>query len=280
MAVAGIQITAEIAQLRALQVALGQIFSPADKARILKAALEKAIKPAVEALKTTTPYGVTGNLRRAISKRVVTYTRDGGAVAVIGFRRAGLSSSVSAAGGTVRAGPDRAFHQWWLEEGTKERYIKTPSPPKQYQRPGFTRGAFERQAYSMTRNGKRFRVSGHTVQGHSVAAHIVKDPNAYYYASSFNRLGKFKLLRFRGGERGFVTDPPYPFAFFKKSRSPIRLPPMPIGGFDRIPPLQTAWDRSQSVVAEILQRELRISLEQALQTLFRAATGTVDNFGN
>jgi hypothetical protein len=115
MAVAGIEITAEMAELRQLQQDIGRLFSLADKARILKAALTKAIEPAFQALKQTTPLGPTGNLRRAVAKKVIAYTKDGAAVAVLGFRRAGLSSSESAAGGTVRKGPDRAFHQWWLE---------------------------------------------------------------------------------------------------------------------------------------------------------------------
>jgi hypothetical protein len=41
------------------------------------------------------------------------------------------------------------------------------------------------------------------------------------------------------------------------------------------PPLQTAWARTQSTVAEILQRELRLSLEQALDTLSQRSTGTI-----
>jgi hypothetical protein len=158
MAVAGIEITAEMAELRQLQQDIGRLFSPADKARILKAALTKAIEPAFQALKQTTPLGPTGNLRRAVAKKIITYTKDGGAVAVLGFRRAGLAASESAAGGTVRSGPDRAFHQWWLEEGTQPRQIRLPSPPKAYNRPGFTRPGFERKGYTMTRNGKTFRV--------------------------------------------------------------------------------------------------------------------------
>jgi hypothetical protein len=275
MAVAGIEITAEMAELRQLQQDIGRLFSQADKARILKAALTKAIEPAFQALKQTTPLGPTGNLRRAIAKKIITYTRDGGAVAVLGFRRAGLSDSESAAGGTVRKGPDRAFHQWWLEEGTTERIIKLPSPPKSYNRPGFTRPGFERKGYEMTRKGKTFRVSPASVRGHAVTSHLVKDPNSYFYASSFNRLGPFKIRKFRAGEKGFITDPAYPNAFFKKSREPIKIPAMPVGGESGQPPLKTAWARTQPTVAEILQRELRLSLEQALETLSQRSTGTI-----
>lgn len=275
MAVAGIEITAEMAELRQLQQDIGRLFSPADKARILKAALTKAIEPAFQALKQITPLGPTGNLRRAVSKKIITYTRDGAAVAVLGFRRAGKEASESFAGGSRRVGPDRAFHQYWLERGTKERFIKLPSPPKSYTRPGFNRPGFERKGYSMTRKGKTFQVSPASVRGHAVATHLVEDPNSYFYASSFNQVGKFKFLRFRGGEKGFITDPAYPNAFFKKSREPIRIPAMPVGGSDGVPPLKTAWERTQPTVAEILQRELRLSLEQALDTLSQRSTGTI-----
>jgi hypothetical protein len=275
MAVAGIEITAEMAELRQLQQDIDRLFSLADKARILKAALTKAIEPAFQALKQTTPLGPTGNLRRAVAKKVIAYTKDGAAVAVLGFRRAGLSSSESAAGGTVRKGPDRAFHQWWLEEGTQPRQIRLPSPPKAYNRPGYNKPGFERRTYTMTRNGKTFTVQGHSVRGHGVAGHLVNDPNSYFYASSYNRLGPFKINKFRAGETGFITEPGYPNAFFKKSRQPITIPAMPVGGSDGQPPLKTAWGRTQPTVAEILQRELRLSLEQALDTLSQRSTGTI-----
>jgi hypothetical protein len=275
MAVAGIEITAEMAELRQLQQDIGRLFPTAEKARILKAALTKAIEPAFQALQQTTPLGPTGNLRRAIAKKVIVYTQDGAAVAVLGFKRAGLSDSESAAGGTVRKGPDRAFHQWWLEEGTQERIIKFPSAPKSYNRPGFTRPGFERKGYTMTRRGKTFSVSPASVRGHAVNSHVVNDPNSYFYASSFNRLGPFKINKFRAGEKGFITTPVYPNAFFKKSREPIKIPAMPAGGTSGQPPLRTAWARTQPTVAEILQRELRLTLEQALDTLSQRSTGTI-----
>jgi hypothetical protein len=51
---------------------------------------------------------------------------------------------------------------------------------------------------------------------------------------------------------------------------------MPVGGSTGQPPLQTAWDQTQSTAAEILQRELQISLEAALDALTRSASGSVD----
>ena len=155
MATAGIEITAEIAELRELQVALGRLFTPADKAKILKAALEKAIEPVFQRLKQITPVGPTGNLSRAVTKKVKSYSKNGGAVALVGFRRAAVADATSAAGGTVQKGPDRARHQYWLEEGTDDRVISTAIPPKKVSRKGFSRGAFQRRAYTMVRNGKQ-----------------------------------------------------------------------------------------------------------------------------
>lgn len=279
MAVAGIQITAEIAELRELQQALGRIFTPADKARILRDALKKALAPALERLKQNTPEGPTGNLKRAASIKIVPYTRNGNAVGLLGYRRAGQGSSEAAQGGRVRKGPDRAFHQWWLEEGTQERVIDTATPPRTYERSGYTKPGFSRGGFQVTRKGKTFRVASHRVSGHAVTAHRVKQTKSSYYASSYNELGEFTIQKFRLGEKGFVTSPAYPNAFFKRSSNPIRLPAVRPGGESGRPPLKTTWEQTSTTVAEILQRELRISLERALQTLFRSSRGTIDTFG-
>ena len=101
-----------------------------------------------------------------------------------------------------------------------------------------------------------------------------------YIASSYNRLGEFTVLRTprlpRGQEGQRVqTDPGYPNAYFKKSKTPITIPPMPVGGFSGRPPLETAFVQMQPRVTEILQRELRLSLEEALSALFIRGAGTV-----
>jgi hypothetical protein len=262
MALGKIEISAELAGLQQLQKDIGQVFGRQRAAVVLKAALEKAIKPAEEALKQITPVGPTGNLRRAIKSKVIAYRDDGVAVAVLGFRRAARGDSESAAGGSVRKGPDRARHQYWLEEGTNERTISKPADKP-----------YTRKAH------KRTMQSGVVaqVQSHSVAR------QGGYIASSFNKLGGFKGFvptprppRGSGAPHRVQTEPSYPNAFFRKSGSPISIPPMPAGGSSGLPPLKTAWDRTQATVGEILQRELRISLEQAIGTLSRSATGSID----
>lgn len=253
MAVAGIELTADITGLQELQTAIGRLFPPEEKTKILKVALAKAIEPAFQRLKEVAPLGPTGNLRRAVAKKIVGYSRDGNAVAVLGFRRAGLSSSESAAGGTVRSGPDRAFHQYWLEDGTQSRQVnKLSNTP-------YIRRAHSRKM----RSGKVADIREHSVKG-----------QGGYIASSFNRLGPFRLVKDPTQPSRVVTEPAYQNAFFRKSKNPITIPPMNPGGRGE-PPLKTAWAQTQGTVADILQRELRITLEQALSTLSSRSTGTI-----
>ena len=260
MATIGIELSVEMQGLRELQDALGKTLrdNPA-KAKILKSALEKAVLPVELRLREVTPDGPTGNLKRAVASKVVEYGLDGRAVAIVGYKRAGREPSASAAGGTVRAGPDRAFHQWWLENGTRPRLVSKIAD-KPYTRLGHTR---------RMKSGKVA----------DVVTHEVKRQGGYI-ASSYNRLGAFRTLptpRLARGQEGqrVQTDPAYPNAFFKKSSRPIEIPPMPIGGSTGRPPLETAFTQTQRQVAEILQRELRLSIEEALSALFIRGAGTV-----
>ena len=50
---------------------------------------------------------------------------------------------------------------------------------------------------------------------------------------------------------------------------------VPDAGILGQPPLRTTWEQTSATVAEILSRELRISLERALSTLTRSATGNL-----
>ena len=96
-------------------------------ARVIGAGLRRAAKPGETALKQITPKGPTGNLRRSIKTIVKRYPRDGAAVAIVGYVKAGTGKSKSAGGGKVMKGPDRAFHQFWIEFGTVDRYSEKRS---------------------------------------------------------------------------------------------------------------------------------------------------------
>lgn len=124
-------------------------------ARVIGAGLKRAAKPGETALKQLTPKGPTGNLRRAIKTIVKRYPRDGAAVAVVGYVKAGTGSSRSAAGGSVKKGPDRAFHQFWLEFGTQDRYVFTQS-----RRGGFIASSYKRLGPFKIRIGKQGKNAG------------------------------------------------------------------------------------------------------------------------
>lgn len=208
---------------------------------MLKSALEKAILPAFAALGNVTPVGPTRNLYRARNKKVRVYSQDRVAVGLVGYTQSGQAVSRSAQGGTVRAGRDRAYHQWWIENGTKPRSItKLANTP--YQR--------------RSKNG---------------LVHWVSGQNGYI-ASSYFGLGPFRIRK-RGDQ--FTTQPKYPKAFFVKRSQPFQIPATPAGGVLRQPPVQTAWERSQGQVASILRQQLELSLEQALNAISTFAGSTV-----
>jgi hypothetical protein len=262
MAVAGVQLSIDTTELRSLRDNIQSFFKKAEAAEKLGDAIEKAILPLYLRLREVTPLGPTGNLRRAVAQKVVKYKQTGVAVGIVGYQRAGAAGSSSAAGGSVRAGPDRGFHQWWLEFGTQQRTVsKFSNEP--YQRRSPTK------PFTRVRNGRQ-----ETVRGKGVV-HWVSGQNAYI-ASSFNKLGPFKFDQKSAGSDGRVqTDPPYPRAFFKKSKTPIVIPAMPAGGTAGRPPVQTAFDQTQARVAEYLQRELSLTMLEAWNALRIRDSGSV-----
>ena len=222
--------------MQSLIAAMRDVLNAPQRGKFLALALRAAVKPVTAALRRTTPLGPTGNLRAAIDSKIVTYM-SGQAVAIVGYRAAGKGASSSAAGGRVQKGKDRAFHQWWLENGTKDRVVmkKADTP--------FTRHAHTRRHRSGT-------VS-------EVAEHQVARQGGYI-ASSYNSLGPFAITK--GGDRSRVNSPPG--TFFRKSSVPITIPAFPRGGSTGQPPLRTAFESTQAEVAEIMSRELTIALEQ------------------
>lgn len=295
MATAGIVITADFPELKAVGDAIRNLGDKRFTAAALKDALQKAIMPAEARLRELTPVGPTGNLRAAVMSVAKAYTKNGNAVGLIGYRRSGNRGSESAAGGKVRVSSggkgDRAYHQWLIEYGTESRIVsKFSNTPYQRRSPSTPfvrtrRGGGEEsvRAHTRVRNGKSYSVKSfsrvrnatvqETVQG-SGQSHTVSGQNAYI-ASSYKSLGPFGMIRQPGNRSRVQTDPPTPGAYFKKSANPIVIPPSPEGGVAGQPPIRTAFAQTQGQVAAILQRELRISLERALSTLTYSATGTI-----
>jgi hypothetical protein len=87
-------------------------------AKYMAAALGQAIDPGLKLLKSLTPKGPTGNLRRSIKKKTKRYTSTGAGVALAGYtapprkRASDLKAS------------EKGYHQGFLEFGTKPRKTK------------------------------------------------------------------------------------------------------------------------------------------------------------
>ncbi len=220
----------------------------AGLAATLEAALEKAIWPAYLRLREVTPVGPTGNLKRAAHYKTVKYPKDGAAVGLIGYRQSQKERGTATAG-SVRIGKERGFHQWWLEFGTKEREV-TKLSDKPYQRKSHTR---------RMKSGKVATVSAHQVKGQGAVI-----------ASSLAARGPFDI--YPDGSKS------QPYAFFmkgKKGQGAIRLPGVRPGGVAGRPPVQTAYEQTKNQVAEILRRELSISIEAAISKITQSSTGTI-----
>lgn len=270
MAVAGVKLSIGSDSLRGIADEIKAFFPKEVAADVLGDIIEKAIWPAFLRLREVTPVGPTGNLKRAVDWKVVKYKANGAAVGLIGYQRAGAAASQSAAGGSVRSGKDRGFHQWWLEFGTKERRLRQSPKPREYQR----RSPTEPFIRTRTVNGKAVT---ETVRGKGVL-HSVFEQTPTYIASSFNKLGPFEILSAKaakGQSKRVQTDPAYPNAYFRKSKSPIVIPAMPAGGTSGQPPVQTAWAQTQGQVAEYLQRELKLTLGQAWEALTYKDSGSI-----
>ena len=109
MAVAGIKIGVEFPELAALRQGIRALGDKKAAAELLGEALERAIFPAYLRLREVTPVGPTGNMKRAATYKVKVYPRTGGAVALIGYTRAGAAGSSSAAGARLRPDPIGRF---------------------------------------------------------------------------------------------------------------------------------------------------------------------------
>jgi hypothetical protein len=262
MAVSGIKIKLSTTEFADLVRRIGTFFPAPQAAKVLAPIIRKAIDPNVRALRAITPVGPTGNLKRAVASKVVQYAQDGVAVGIVGYTRAAKGSASSAAGGSVRTGKDRAFHQWLLEFGTDARKINNAKLRK------YTRRS-PTAPFTRVRMGKVETVNGKGV------FHEVQEKTPTYIASSFNKLGPFKVLRDTTGEGRIQTYPGYPRAFFKKSKTPFEIAPSPAGGVKGIPPVNEAWLQTQAEVAAILQRELSLTLAEAWAALRYRSTGSV-----
>lgn len=93
-------------------------------ATAIGAGVKRAMKPAVDELKHTTPVGPTGNLKRSIATKAKRYPKTGSAVAVAGYRKPGSSKPPKSGTKRRNRANDKSQHQFLVEYGTKQRFTK------------------------------------------------------------------------------------------------------------------------------------------------------------
>lgn len=89
------------------------------------AGVKRALKPAQEELKRTTPVGPTGNLRRGIATKAKRYPKTGAAVAIVGYRKAGTGRPPKSGTKRRNKASDKTQHQFLVEYGSKQRTTKS-----------------------------------------------------------------------------------------------------------------------------------------------------------
>lgn len=113
----GIEVTVEFPELEDVRAAFRNL--PKNlSAKYMASALGQAIDPGFKLLKTLTPKGATGNLRRAIRKKTKRYARTGSGVALAGYTAPPRKKSKDLKSN------EKGQHQGFLEFGTRRRVTK------------------------------------------------------------------------------------------------------------------------------------------------------------
>ena len=115
----GVDVKVEFPQMEEVQKAFRSLRGNIA-AKYMASALGKTIDPALKALKSNTPKGPTGNLRRAVRKKTKRYVKDGAGIAMAGYTAAPKKSK-----NDLKAN-EKGHHQGWLEFGTKRRVTDGP----------------------------------------------------------------------------------------------------------------------------------------------------------
>lgn len=89
-----------------------QVLPRSIQKKYLGAAVREASKSEIPEIKSLTPKGPTGNLRRSVGFKLEKKRNNATAVGVLGYRTKG--------GGSNR---EKGFHAWWIENGTM---VRTP----------------------------------------------------------------------------------------------------------------------------------------------------------
>ena len=216
------------------------------EAKYMGAVLRKAMAPGRSALRKTTPKGPSGNLKRAISAKVVKYSKQtyGWAVALVGYRRAGsaIGNVYAFKPGRVQKGKDRAFHQGFLEFGTKRRETKNGSVASTWN----TRGAFLIETKEVRRKNK---ATG------KYEKHLKKMP--------YSQVGMM------------YTVPKSPKAFFKKAPN---KEPVDLSYMEAQAPVKTAYNRAlptmRSIIADLAPKKLEKAYNELIYRPYNSKFGS------
>lgn len=237
----------------------------------LAAACKRALQPGIAALKKRSPKGPTGNLQRSVAIKSVKYTKTRTGVAVVGYKKAGSGKSTASAGGKVRKGSDRAFHQFWLEFGTDERRIRVPSSRGIFMASSFnTLGPFRIKS---TSNHSR-RANRLLKQSNRLLARASKQKFQDEASAAAGMRQKARGLRSDAGMARMQaarvqTTPAYPKAFFtaRPFGTQLVLPPM-----HATEPVRNTWNEVKGKASTELRGELEEGLRKAQKQLeIRAA---------
>lgn len=208
-------------------------------AKHMGAALKIAIKPGTKALRKNTPKGPTGNLKRAIATKVVKYWKQdyGWAAALTGYRRSGKGDAKSFGGGSVMIGKDRAYHQGFLEFGTRQRRTKSGNIASSYN----WRGPFKLEVKESRKRGPDGKYA------------------KFMKRQGYRQVGKVS------------TVPKYPKAFFKSvpEGETVDLKYMPLGGTQlRKPPIRFSFNQALPAMRALMNENMRLQLQKAINEVW------------
>lgn len=245
---------------------------PALARKHMGAAIRRCLAPGIAALRSTTPRGPTGNLRRAIDSKISKY-RSGNVVGLVGYRKAGTGKAVPTKG-SIMKGRDRAYHQKFLEFGTRDRYTKG-SIASSFKRLGpFTfRSATSnarnaRQGRRLTGQAQRLFARGARADATDARRGVLGPGRGGFLRSQGS--AKLRMAGMKFGQATRVrTSPAYPKAFFKRAAKGQRvfLSSMPIGGSTGQPPVKTAYKLALPSMRALLPEEMGKALQKAFKDM-------------
>lgn len=259
----GVDVKVDFPELDNLKRAFNNL-RPSLAKKHMGAAIRRTLKPGITALRSTTPKGPTGNLRRAIASKVKTYA-NGGAVGLVGYTAAGSGKTKAAAAGTVRKGKNLGYHMGFLEFGTKDRHTKGPIASSFKRLGPFTlksNARLAKQGRRLVAQAQRLNLRAYRqrFQDEASAAALLRK-------ASFGKLSQAQA-KFRQAAQ-VRTSPAYPKAFFKRAARGQRvyLSSMPVGGSSGQPPVRTAYERAVPEMRALMPVEMAKSVRAALRDL-------------